>query len=242
MRYEAPDFPYYQGRPALLSNSGCLLVLAACAAGFAALLAVPHLIPGAAGGWAGAILFVVLQLAGLALAVGPAWRAIFRRPRFREVLLALGCVPLLVIVPGAMAILVVGKLNLAANPGILAIGAMSPMHAANVMATSAVQLLGEELVTILPFLVLLTLLHRAGAKPWLALGTSWVVTSLAFGALHLSTYDWHFGQALLVIGTSRLILTGVYVLTRNVWASTITHVAHDLTGMALAMLAHARLH
>ena len=38
------------------------------------------------------------------------------------------------------------------------------------------------------------------------------------------------------------ILTGVYILTRNVWASTITHVVNDLTGMALAALAHARLH
>ena len=135
-----------------------------------------------------------------------------------------------------------GGRNLAANPGLDAVGAMAPMHAASTMAMSAVQLLGEELVTILPFLALLTLLHRAGAKPGLAVGVSWVATALAFGALHLPTYDWHVGQALLVIGSARLILTGVYILTRNVWASTITHVVNDLTGMALAASAHARLH
>ncbi len=242
MRNAMPDFPYYQGRPVPLGNAACLLVLAACTTGFAALLALPRLVPGAAGGWAGAILFVALQLAGLALAVGSAWKAIFRRPTLREVLIALACVPLMVLVPGAVAFLVVGGADLAANPGIQAIGAMAPAHAANAMAMSAVQLLGEELVTILPFLVLLTLLHRARAKPWLALGVSWIATALAFGALHLPTYGWHFGQALLVIGAARLILTGVYMLTRNVWASTITHVANDWMGMALAMLAHMRLH
>lgn len=242
MRNGAPDFPYYQGRPAPLSNAGCLLVLAACAAGFAALLTLPRLAPGTTGAWAGAILFVALQLGGLALAVGSAWKAIFRRPTLREALLALACVPLMVIVPGAMAFLVVGEPGLAANPGIQAFGAMTPAHAANMMAMSAVQLLGEELVTILPFLVLLTLLHRVGAKPWLALGVSWVATALAFGALHLPTYGWYFGQALLVIGSARLILTGVYMLTRNVWASTITHVANDWMAMAMAVFAHLRLH
>lgn len=242
MRSGVRDYPYYQGRPASLGNAGCLIVLAGCAAGFAALLALPRLVPGAAGGWAGAILFVVLQLAGLALAVGPTWKAIFRRPRLRDVGIALACTPLVVIVPGAVAFFLMDGSGLGANPAIQAIGAMAPAGVANAMAMSSVQLLGEELVTILPFLVLLTVLHRAGVKPWLALGLSWVVTALAFGALHLPTYGWHVGQALLVIGTARLVLTGVYMLTRNLWASTITHVANDLTGMALAVLAHARLH
>lgn len=242
MRSVAPDFPYYQGRPAPLSNAGCLLVLGACAAGFAALLAPPHLVPGVLGGWIAAVAFVVLQLAGLALAVGPAWKAIFRRPTLRDVAIAMACLPLMLLVPGAVAFFVVGQSGLMANSGIQAIGAMPPMAAANAMAMSSVQLLGEELVTILPFLVLLTLLHRAGIKPWLALGLAWVVSALMFGALHLPTYGWHFGQALLVIGSARLVLTGVYMLTRNVWASTITHVANDVAGMALAVLAHAHLH
>lgn len=241
MQIQALEFPYYRGRPAPLGKTGCLAILFSCVAGFAALLVLPRFIPGGAGGWAGAIVFVFLQLAGLAMAVGPAWKAIFRRPTFRDVWIAMACVPLMVIVPGAMALLVVGNHNLTANPGILTIGAMEPTALANAMVMSSVQLLGEEFVTILPFLVLLTVLHRAGMKPALALGVSWVVTSLAFGALHLPTYNWHVGQALLVIGSARLILTGVYLLTRNVWASTITHVVNDLASMALAVLVHSRM-
>ncbi|MCD9085206.1 CPBP family intramembrane glutamic endopeptidase [Stenotrophomonas sp. SY1] len=242
MRNETQDFPYYQGHPAPLSKAGCLLVLAACAAGFAALLTLPHLVPGVAGGWVAAISFVVLQLAGLALAVGPAWKAIFRRPRLRELGIALACVPLMVIVPGGVAYILMDGANLVANTSIQAIGVMPPAQVANAMAVSSVQLLGEELVTILPFLVLLTILHRTGVKLRLALGISWIATALAFGALHLPTYGWNFGQALLVIGAARLVLTGVYILTRNIWASTITHVVNDLMGMALAVFAHMRLH
>jgi membrane protease YdiL (CAAX protease family) len=70
-----------------------------------------------------------------------------------------------------------------------------------------------------------------------AVAIAWVATALAFGALHLPTYQWHFGQALLVIGSARLVLTAVYLLTRNLWASTLAHVVNDWSIMALAMLA-----
>lgn len=238
MGTEARDFPYYRGHHVPLSNAGGLLVIGACVAGFAALLVLPRLLQGVAGAWMGAIMFVVLQLAGLALAVGDAWKAIFRRPTLRDVFIALACVPLMVIVPGAVAWFGIGPSGLSSNPSIEAMGALAPVHVANMLAMSAVQLLGEELVTILPLLVLLSVLYRAGVKPWLAILVSWVVTALVFGALHLPTYDWHVGQALLVIGTARLILTGVYVLTRNVWASTITHIANDWMAMSFAVVAH----
>lgn len=237
MRHDRLDFPFYRGNPVSLGTGGCLLVLTACAGGFGTLLAMPRLISGAAGSWIGAVSFVVFQLAGLALAVGPAWKAIFRRLSLREVLIALACVPLTVALPAAMAAFVVGSPNLASNPAIHAISAMPPADAANLLATSAVQLLGEELIAVLPLLALLAMLHRAGMKPWFAIGVSWVVTSLAFGALHLPTYDWHVEQALLVIGMARVVLTGVYLATGNIWASTITHVVNDWSLMAIAMLA-----
>ena len=108
---------------------------------------------------------------------------------------------------------------------------------ANLLGSSGLQLLGEELVTILPFLVFLAVLHRRGIARAPAIGIAWVASALLFGALHLPTYEWHFGQALLVIGSARLVLTGVYVLTRNVWASTIAHVINDW--FAIAVLAAA---
>ncbi|MHC9085522.1 CPBP family intramembrane glutamic endopeptidase [Luteimonas sp. RIT-PG2_3] len=233
-------FPFQPGGPAAFDIRDCAVVLLACALAFAALLDIPRAWPGALGGWAAAVTFVVVQLAGLAIAVGAHWRTLFNRPTRRDVLFALGLLPFVSLLPAAVAFLVVGSPNLVANPALQAFGTMAPAVAANAFAATAVQLLGEELITILPLLCLLALLQRAGLRPWLAIGLSWLATSLAFGALHLSTYGWHMGQALLVIGTARLVLTGVFLLTRNVWASTITHIANDGAMMALAMLAASR--
>ncbi|HSE07866.1 MAG TPA: CPBP family intramembrane glutamic endopeptidase [Nocardioidaceae bacterium] len=90
------------------------------------------------------------------------------------------------------------------------------------------QLLGEELVTILPLLALMYYLHfRRGTSRLTALLVSWAVTALLFGALHLPTYDWNVVQALLGIGVARLVLTLAYVLTKNLWVSTGAHVLND---------------
>lgn len=227
--------PYVDGRPVPLELRGGLLVLAACTLAFAALLWLPKAIPGNLGGWLGATAFVALQMLGLLLVVGPAWMALFRRPRARDLLVAFAAVPLVIGVPALVALGVVGEDALTANAAIGAAAGLPASQVVNLLAVSAVQLLGEELVTILPLLVLLSALHRAGLPAWLALGIAWVATSLAFGALHLPTYQWHFGQALLVIGSARLVLTGVYLLTRNIWASTVAHIANDWSIMLLTI-------
>lgn len=231
-----PPFPYVDGVPAPIGPGGGLAIIGACAAAFAALTLLPHWIPGAGGTWAGAMAFVGLQLIGLMLAVGPAWTALFRRPRARDLLIALACVPLVFAVPAAVALGVVGDTHLVANAVIAQSGTLPPSRLLTLFAASGVQLLGEELVTILPLLVLMAVLRRAGLRPGWVIGIGWLVTALMFGALHLPTYQWHWGQALLVIGSARLVLTGVYLLTRNLWASTLAHVVNDWSFLVFALL------
>lgn len=239
MALHAPALPYVDGRPAPLGLREGLVVLLACATAFAALIWLPRLVPGPAGGWMGAVAFVGMQVAGLCLAVGPAWTALFRRPRTRDVLVALACVPLVVGVPALVALGLAGGDGLIGNPVLVQAADLSAGQQANLFAMSAVQLLGEELVTLLPLLVLVAALQRSGLRPWLAIAIAWVGTALAFGALHLPTYQWHLGQALLVIGSARLVLTGIFLLTRNLWASTLAHVANDWSLIAFTiMVAH----
>ena len=84
------------------------------------------------------------------------------------------------------------------------------------------------MLSILPFLAppwlrvtRLGLSRRAGI--WAAL----IVSALIFGAAHLPTYDWHWGQALLVIGTARIALSPAYVVTRDLWVSAGAHILND---------------
>lgn len=71
------------------------------------------------------------------------------------------------------------------------------------------------------------MLSHLKAPREVAILTAWIGSAALFGALHLSTYQWRLGQVLLIIGTARLVLTIPYLITKNLWSSTIAHIAND---------------
>lgn len=229
------DLPYSFGNSVQLTTRSSALLWAASAAAFALLVAVPRWLPDLWGGALAALLFVGVQWAGLRCAVGPAWVALFRRPRWRDVALGLAAVPFVIGLPALVAQYALGESHLSGNAGLNTLAALPVGQQIARFAMAAVQLLGEELVTILPLLATVAVLHRAGLPARWSVAVAWVVTALVFGALHLPTYQWHVGQALLVIGTARLVLTAVFIYTRNLWASTIAHIANDWTIMAFVL-------
>lgn len=235
----ARDFPFYAGRPVSLSPLQWLLVLALTAAGFAALIALPRVWPDAMGSWASALLFPALPLVGLALTAGRHWTALFRRPTWRDLGIGVGCAVLCMAVSAFVAIVVMKTSVTASNPVIGMITAMSPAELALFFARTAPQLLGEELVTIIPFLALLTLCNATLKARRPAIVAAWIVSALIFGALHLPTYGWHVVQALVVIGSARLVLTLPYLITKNLWASTIAHITNDWTLFGVVLAASA---
>ena len=107
---------------------------------------------------------------------------------------------------------------------------------ASYYAKVGLQLLGEELITILPFLALLWYLHaRAGLSRNAAVLAAWLLSAIAFGLLHLPTYDWNVVQCLVVIGSARLVLTWAYVWTKNIWVSTGAHIINDWTLISMTV-------
>ncbi|PVM86794.1 CPBP family intramembrane metalloprotease [Caulobacter radicis] len=235
------DFPYYRGEPVALSGLGWTLALGGCVAGFLALILIPRGEAGQTPGLIGPLLFVTLPLVGLALAAGRGWTALFPRPTVRDLLLGLAFMPLALLVSGVVAFFY-GKGGLAqANPVAGILLHLEPVERVVFIAGTAPQLLGEELVTVLPFLAVLTLCHRRLALPrGVAIAIAWIVSAMIFGALHLSTYGWNLVQVLLVIGIARLVLTIPYLLTRSVWASFTAHICLDWSIFAFVLLQAAR--
>lgn len=230
------DFPFYAGVPVAISAGGWLIVMAACALGFAALVGLGLVVPGQAGRWGAVILFVGLPLVGLRIAAGPQWRALFVPIRPKDLGIGLAFMPLVVLVSAAVAIGVMNSGPTAANPIFALFHKMSGPELALFAASTLPQLFGEELITILPFLAVLTALRSGARFPrWLALLIAWIVSALIFGALHLPTYGWHVAQALGVIFAARLVLTLPYLVTRSIWASTVTHIVNDWAGFLLVM-------
>lgn len=231
------DFPYCLDGERF-SVAQAAVVVAGCGLGFAALLALPGLLPGLPGLCLGAALFPLAPLAGLALAKRLTWRAIFRQLTRRDVTVALVFIPPTFILPGLIAYAVLGRGLTSANPMAEALPHMAPGQLAFFLACTIPQLLGEELVTLLPFLVLLSGLHGRVPQP-VAVALSCLVTALIFGALHLPTYGWQVFNALVIIGVARISLTACYIVTKNLWASFLTHLVNDwfLFGVVLGLSA-----
>lgn len=234
------DFPFYDGAPVRLSLAKWLLLLAVTGAGFVALILAPTLLPTPTGRWVGIALFVALPLLGLALVAGRDWTALFHRPTWRDVWIGLATAPLCLLVSAIVGYILTRIGQTAGNPAADMMVAMPTSERLLFFAGMAPQLLGEELVTVIPFLAVLSLLHGPmKASRRVAIAVAWIASALLFGALHLSTYQWHVAQVLLVIGSARLVLTLPYLITRNIWASTIAHVTNDWVafGTVLALAA-----
>ena len=222
------DFPYYDGRPRAVSGAGWLAALAAAGAGFAALEASPHLWPGLGGQWIGALLFAALPLIGLRLAAGADWRAPFGTPSGRDIAVGLAMVPATLTASALVAFAVMKVSLTAANPIGEILGRLSGWPLAGFVASTLPQLFGEELVTLIPLLAALDLAHRRwGVSRRTAILLAWALSAALFALMHLPTYGWKLGQVLAVIGVARLMLSLSYLITKTVWASTITHVTHD---------------
>ncbi|NBI07700.1 CPBP family intramembrane glutamic endopeptidase [Senegalia massiliensis] len=89
-------------------------------------------------------------------------------------------------------------------------------------------LFGEELITIIPFLIVLEFSYKnLNLSRKRSIITAWIVTSLLFGAIHLPTYSWNIIQAILGIGIVRIILTYPYIKTKNIWTSLLVHLLND---------------
>lgn len=237
-RLEDPvgDFPYYKRVPVWISGRQWLFVMAAVAAAFLALV-LP--IPWPGGPFAvliPAALFAAIPLAALALVAPGHWQAIFGKVGGRELRLMLGFALLNIVVSMSVGVIVRAVADVTPNAAAEMLGGMDTTGRVLFFAKTIPQLFGEELVTILPFLALMTLLtNRFGVGRRGAIIGAWLLSALAFGLIHLPTYDWNLIQCIVVIGTARLVLTLPWILTKNIWVSTGAHIINDwlLFGMAL---------
>jgi uncharacterized protein len=224
------DFPYYADNPPTISGAGWLMVLVATAIGFAALGTPLPFEDNIVTGWLRGVVFVTLPLLALARAAPGRWRAIFRRVGFRDILLMFGIAILNIAVTLAIGALLKTYGTVTANAGVAGAADLEGARLASFFAKVGLQMLGEELLTILPFLAILWYCHaKAGMGRNAAVLTAWLVSAVIFGLLHLPTYNWNIVQCLLVIGSARLVLTWAYVLTKNIWVSTGAHVINDWT-------------
>lgn len=229
-RFEYPDrdFPFYNGRPVRIPTAWWLFLMATVAVGFVALVVPFPVYRGTLGQFIPAILFVAIPLAGLIVVTPKHWTAIFRRIGRRDVLWMVVFAIVNLVVSLAAAFVVDGVFGTTTNPAVAALAGMTTVERILFYLRTIPQLFGEEVLTVLPFLALLTLLtYRMHVPRKAAIIVASLVVAVGFGLLHLPTYGWNVQQSIIVIGLARLVLLLPYLKTKNIWVSTGAHILND---------------
>lgn len=235
--YPNDDFPYYNARPVAISGAQWLFVLLMVAMGFAVLAAPIPLFRDGWGQFIPAVAFFAIPLLGLAIVAPHHWTAVFRRVGWRELLWMLAFAALNLLVSLAVGLLVMKGTGVASNPAFAILAQQGTGERALFFLKTLPQLLGEEVLTVLPLLALTWYLHsKRGWSRSRALLAAWLATAAMFGALHLPTYGWNLLQCLVVIGSARLVLTLAYLKTKNLWVSFGAHVINDWSLFGIGLL------
>ncbi len=224
-----PDFPYYDGRPVAVGITGWLVLLCSVALAFAALTMIPLRVSPA--NVAPALLFVTIPLIALRMVAGTYWAVLFDTVGLREIALMAGFAVMTIAVSFTVALALSQVVGFSANPVSEAMQQMTGAQFAWILAVTIPQLIGEELLAILPFLFSLWLcVTRLGMPRRSGIFIALIVSALLFGAAHLPTYDWNWTQSLVVIGSARIVLTLAFIATRNLWVSAGAHILNDWAG------------
>ena len=222
------DFPFYCGDPAAITGAQWGFLLALAAAAFTLLIAPIPWPGGALGACIPAVLLSAIPLAGLAWASHGNVGRLFGPVGWRGIGLMVLFALLNIAVTMAVGAIVKFTLGAASNPAIATASSLAPRDLALFLSKTAIQLVGEEVLTILPFLALLqALISRCGLGRAAGVFWAWLVSAFLFGLIHLPTYDWDFAQCLIIIGTARLVLSLAYIKTKNLWISSGAHILND---------------
>lgn len=234
------DFPYYRGDPVEISTGGWMVVLAGVAAGFALLFGKHLLLGDAVPPMLVAFLFWAIPLTALALVAGRHWTALFRPLRAVDFVWMIAFAFLNLVVTLGTGSLINILTDATANTAVSNAG----QHAAGKMlqffGMTGIQLIGEEVTSILPFLALLYwFTGKGGMSRKTGIVVATLLVAVIFAIEHGKTYDWNIVQMLLGVGVARIVLFLPYFMTKNLAVSAGAHILNDWMFFGIGILAAA---
>ncbi|MDO6526189.1 CPBP family intramembrane metalloprotease [Motilimonas sp. 1_MG-2023] len=223
----ADDFPYYVGNPVAFNGFQWLLIILSLAlASYCLMMPWPWAQNGI-GVFVSAFLFAGIPLFALVMLNGQPWRAPSRPLRWRDGAWMIGTAIVNLIVTILIGMLLSHLTSVSSNPAMEQIQNQSTQQLEVFFLRTIIQLFGEELISIMPFLGLMTLFSYWGLKRSQSLALAILGTAVWFAVLHLPTYEWRIFQCLLVIGSARIILLIPYLVTKNILVCAGAHIIND---------------
>lgn len=225
-RQDNRDFPFYNEKPTSISVAQWVLLWVSVFVGFLALSFIPaannleSIVP--------RTLFLLIPAVVFIWITKSKWRAFFHRPTRGDYGAMVLFFVLNLAITSLVAIIVQAFFGTNANPAANGLASSGALEIATFYIGTGVQLMGEEVFTLIPFLAIMYFLYSKGkVSRKKAIVWALVLSSIWFALAHLPTYGWNLLQVLLVIGTARVVLTLAYIRTKNLWVSYGAHVLND---------------
>lgn len=102
-------------------------------------------------------------------------------------------------------------------------------------ASTLIQFIAEEIIFIIPFLFVINKFKTKNET--LKTIVAILVSSVIFGAMHISTYNFNILQAVLVISIIRTGLSMSYVISKNLTVTYLIHIIYDWTLIGIYLTA-----
>ncbi len=225
-RKDDKDLPFYNGKPVELSVKKWILLWASVLVGFLVLIFFPasnnitSLIP--------RTLFLLIPLLTIVYVIKEHWKALFHKPTKGDYGAMILFFILNLAVTSLVALLVKALFGANANAAANGLADAGALEIVSFYVGTGIQLMGEEIFTIIPFLAIMYFFYSRG-KVTRKQAIIWalILSAVWFSLAHLPTYGWNLLQVLLVIGTARIVLTLAYIRTKNLWVSFGAHLLND---------------
>lgn len=182
--------------------------------------------------------FLAIQIIGAQIATNNRWRQLFHFPHAKEWLLIAAFFIVAYVTSVVTGIISQNIFGSASGNAAAGLTLKSP-HVWTIFFyqrfSSAIQIMGEEFLAIMPLLALTQLatsLHLPAPIWWGNIGSA-----LVFALLHLSTYDYNLGYVILGLAFTRIVLNLAFIKTHNMWVSFLVHFLFDTLAFLVLLLA-----
>lgn len=210
------DIPFYRGNPKLNSKQLTALILSAVLVFAISFLDVAQILK--------AVLFLIIPTSAVYYALDGNMSLIFRMPERKDILYIF----IFLIIFFILSIMANAFLNAVAIP----IPRHTPLDSSAVITVIAVmiQLVGEELYKfILLVLPIIFLYRRIGRRASIIIAI--IFSQLVFSLSHVHAYSFNIPYVLIAIGVPSTVFPLLYLKTKNITVTYITHLIWDFIGI-----------
>lgn len=219
------DFPFYKDNPKLSIERLVLLTISVI------IPMILVLIPYNIGGRLENLLIFIIPFFVFGLVTNWKYDLIckkFHRSDFKLIIILIVLELIFSMIMGLILLSII-HLNIQANPG------GGELNSILFWIIYPFQIFGEELIKILPFLILLTIFYKLSENRKTSIIISTILVLLIFGLIHFPAYQNIF-SVLLLQGLGSIFTMFGYLKTKNIFVTFIIHILYDFFTFIPSML------